>query len=68
MRFNRELPFFVASEIRPGQTVSLSGYDGDAAVVTEVQPSFDGREATITLESGVYQHLAVDCPVVVFGE
>ena len=64
---NKTFPFSMAGDIRPDHLVSLSGYEKDAAVVTEVQPSVDFTEIEITLETGDSKRLPMDFPVTILG-
>ena len=58
----------LAGELRPSHVVSLTGFESDAAIVTEVQPSVDYSEVEITLETGLTKKLAIDFPLVVYSE
>ncbi len=58
----------LAGEIRPDHVVSLTGYEKDAAVVTEVQPMIGYTHIEVTLETGISKTLAIDSPVPVYSE
>jgi len=60
--------YLMAGDIRPDHVVSLSGYEKDAAVVVNVQPSADYYNVLITLETGHRKSFPIDFPLVVFSE
>ncbi|BFM18747.1 hypothetical protein R50073_49300 (plasmid) [Maricurvus nonylphenolicus] len=58
----------LAGEIRPDHVVSLTGYEKDAAVVTEVKPLIGYTHVEVTLETGAAKTLPIDLPVTVYAE
>lgn len=60
--------YLMAGDIRPGHVVSLSGYEKDAAVVVNLQPSRDYCDLMITVETGQKKSFPIDFPLVVFSE
>lgn len=60
--------YLMAGDIRPDHVVSLSGYEKDAAVVVNVQPSRNYCDVVITLETGHKKSFPIDFPLVVFSE
>lgn len=67
-RMSADSEILLAGEIRPDHIVSLTGYEKDAAVVTEVQPMIDYTHIEVTLETGISKSLPIDCPVTAYKE